>query len=303
MFICDAHCDTLYESGIVGTAPENCCVTLDRLKAGGVGLQTFAMFTSKRRPDPYADGLAMKEVYKRLPVSHLDGALPENPPQELSCVLSAEGGEMFRGSIEALREIDGDVHLRLIALTWNFENEIGTPAKLAAEPGLKPFGFELLQEMDRRGICADVSHLNEAGFWDVVNYAKVPPVASHSNCRWLCDVPRNLHRDQVEAMIGRGGFIGINFYSEFLAKGRDATLDDVLRHIDGICEMGGEDIVGFGSDFDGIDVWPEGLASPADFPALLDLLARHGYTQAQIEKIAGLNYWRVLKAAEAVREV
>ena len=130
MFICDAHCDTLYESGIVGTAPENCCVTLDRLKAGGVGLQTFAMFTSKRRPDPYADGLAMKEVYKRLPVSHLDGALPENPPQELSCVLSAEGGEMFRGSIEALREIDGDVHLRLIALTWNFENEIGTPAKI-----------------------------------------------------------------------------------------------------------------------------------------------------------------------------
>ena len=303
MFISDAHCDTLYENGIVGTASEDCCVTLERLKAGGVGLQTYAMFTSKRRPDPYADGLAMKEIYKQLPIFHLDGALPENPPEELSCILSVEGGEMFRGSIEALREFDDDVHLRLIALTWNFENQIATPAKLAAEPGLKPFGFELLQEMDKRGICADVSHLNEAGFWDVVNYAKAPPVASHSNCRWLCDVPRNLYRDQVEAMIGRGGFIGINFYSEFLAKGREATLDDVLRHIDAICEMGGENIVGFGSDFDGIDAWPEGLSNPADFPVLLNLLARHGYTQAQIEKIAGLNYWRVLKAAEAVREV
>ena len=302
MFTTDAHCDTLYEIATKDRKFEDCCVTLDRLYAGNVGLQTFAMFTSKRRPDPYADGLAMKAVYKKLPILHLDGTLPDLPPEELSCILSVEGGEMFKGSLDVLREFDDDVHLRLIALTWNFENEIGTPAKMRADGGLKPFGFEFLAEMDRRGIMADVSHLNEAGFWDVVNHAKLPPVASHSNCRWLCDVPRNLHREQVQAMIDRGGFIGINFYSEFLARDRDAVLDDVLRQIDAICEMGGEDVVGFGSDFDGIDAWPEGLASPADFPALLDLLSRHGYGQAQLEKIAGLNYWRVLKAAEALKE-
>jgi len=299
MFTADAHCDTLYEIAVKGYAAEDCCVTMDRLKAGAVGLQTFAMFTSFRHPDPYGDGMKMKELYKTLPLNRLDGKLPELPPEGVNAILSNEGGEMFRGSIDALREFDDDVHLRLIALTWNYENEIGTPAKLDETTGLKPFGFDLLKEMDARGIAADVSHLNVAGFWDVIDHARIAPLASHSNCRWLCDVRRNLHKDQLKALIERKGFIGINFYSDFLAAGREATLDDVLRHIDEICSMGGEDVIGFGSDFDGIDVWPEGLANPADFPALIELLRNHGYSQAQLEKIAGLNYWRFLKDAEA----
>ena len=81
-----------------------------------------------------------------------------------------------------------------------------------------------------------------------------------------------------------------------------ATLEDVLRHIDAIMELGGEKVLGFGSDFDGISAWPEELASPADFPRLIDLLARRGYTDEQLRGIAGLNYWRFLKAAEQMRE-
>ena len=278
-------------------------MTMERLRDGNVGLQTFAMFTSFRRPDPYADGVAMKELYKTLPIPRLDGKLPDTPPSEPSATLSCEGGEMLQGKMERLAEFDDDVHMRLIALTWNYENEIGHPAKLGPDGGLKPFGFALLEEMDRRGICADVSHLNEAGFWDVVNHAGVAPVASHSNCRWLCDHSRNLWKDQVKALIERRGFIGINFYGEFLASGRPSTLDDVLRNIDEICEMGGEDVVGFGSDFDGIEVWPEGLGHPGDFPALIELLRKHGYKQERLEKIAGLNFWRVLKEAEAHRQI
>lgn len=302
MFTTDAHCDTLYNQIVHHYRPEDCVVTMDRLRAGNVGLQTFAMFTSFRRPDPYADGVAMKELYKTLPLPRLDGALPDEPPTEPSAILSCEGGEMLQGRLDRLAEFDDDVHMRLIALTWNYENEIGHPAKLGAKPGLKPFGFELLKEMDRRGICADVSHLNEAGFWDVIEHARISPVASHSNCRWLCDVPRNLYKEQVRALIDRRGFIGINFYGEFLAADRPSTLDDVLRNIDEICAMGGEDIVGFGSDFDGIEVWPEGLGHPGDFPALIELLRDHGYRQDQLERIAGLNYWRVLKEAEAQRQ-
>lgn len=299
MFTTDAHCDTLYNITVHNYAPEDCTVTMQRLKDGNVGIQTFAMFTSFRRPDPCADGKAMKELYKKLPLPRLDGKLPDNPPSESSAVFSCEGGEAFRGSIDILREFDDDVHMRLIALTWNYENELGMPAKLDATTGLKPAGFEFLREMDARGIAADVSHLNEAGFWDVMEKAQVAPIASHSNCRWLCDHFRNLTRDQVKAMIDRKGFIGINFYSDFLALDRAATLDDVLRHIDAICEMGGEDIIGFGSDFDGIDAWPEGLSNPADFPSLIELLRSHGYKQEQLEKIAGLNYWNYLKKAEA----
>lgn len=303
MFTTDAHCDTLYNIALQGVAPENCCVTPDRLRAGDVGVQTFAMFSSLRRPDPHADGLEMLKVYRRLPLPHLDGALPDQPPRTPSAVLSIEGGEMLRGELRSLDEFGGDVRLRLIALTWNFENEIGVPAHKGATGGLKPFGFDLLKEMDRRGIAADVSHLNEAGFWDVIRRAEVAPLASHSDCRWLCDVPRNLHKAQVKALIERKGFIGVNFYPPFLASGRAATIEDAARHIDEICALGGEEIVGFGSDFDGIETWPEGLENPSDFPKLIDLLRSWGYSQHQLEKIAGLNYWRFLKAAEAAAVV
>ena len=298
MFITDAHCDTLFEIAIKGRRPEDCCVTPERLRAGDVSIQTFAMFTSYRNGHPYEDGLAMRAAFKRLPLPQLRGQLPEEMPAEPTAILACEGGEMLRGSLDTLAEFDDDVRLRLLTLTWNFENEIGTAAMVNATDGLKPFGIELLHEMDRRGICADVSHLNEAGFWDVIRHAELPPVASHSNCRWLCDVPRNLWKDQVKAIIERGGFIGINFYSDFLAKDGRATLEDVLRNIDEICALGGEDVVGFGSDFDGIEAWPDGLDNPDRLPELLELLRCRGYTQAQLEKIAGRNYWRLLKTAE-----
>lgn len=301
MFTADAHCDTLYEIALMKTRPEACVVTRDALAAGDVGLQTFALFAGKHgtKGTPCADGLAMLAAVPRLGVPVFTGDLPDTPPTSPAGVISCEGGEMLEGSIERLHEFHAKARLRMIALTWNFENEIGHPAARGPEGGLKPFGFELLGEMDRLGILADVSHLNEAGFWDVCEHAALPPIASHSDCRWLCDVPRNLHREQVRAIIERGGFIGVNFYSFFLQKDGEAALDDVLRHLDALCELGGEDVIGFGSDFDGIERWPEGLASPADFPALLELLRGHGYGEAQLEKLAGLNLWNLLKRAEA----
>jgi len=305
MFITDAHCDTLFSIAIAGTAPEACAVTPERLAAGGVGLQTYAMFTGSKGPagTPYEDGKRMLTESYRLPIPVIRGALPELPPTTPHAILSCEGGEMVAGSLEKLAEFDDDTRLRMIALTWNHENEIGYPAKSGSAEPLKPFGHRLLAEMDRRGILADVSHLNDAGFWDVCERTALPPIATHSNCRWLCNHFRNLTKDMVRAIIDRKGFIGINFYSCFLTENEPATLDDVLRHIDAICELGGENVVGFGSDFDGIESWPEGLAHPADFHNLLDALSLHGYTQRQIEKIAGLNMWRVLKLADAARSV
>lgn len=296
MFIADAHCDALFQIAINGRAPEDCTVTPESLRAGGVGAQTFALFSCLNRPDPHADGLKMLAAYRALPVPRLDGRLPEEPPEGPCAILSMEGGEILDGRIESLDEFPG---IRLLALTWNCENQIATPAALRAEGGLKPFGFALLRELDRRGIAADVSHLNEAGFWDAIERAEIPPLASHSDCRWLCDVPRNLTRRQARALIERGGFIGVNFFSEFLAQGRPATIEDAANHIDALCDLGGERCVGFGSDFDGIRAWPEELASPRDFPKLLNLLARRGYSEAQLRDIAGLNYWRYLREAEA----
>lgn len=301
--VCDAHCDTLSHLVSGGTL-ENATVTPERLAAGGVSLQVFALFaTYGRGIEPYEKARRMLSAAGEFPVPMLTGALPAALPDAPMGVFSIEGGEILQGSLERFAEFDAAARVRMIALTWNFENEIGHPAKNGPEGGLKPFGLSLVREMNRKGVLCDVSHLNEAGFWDVIEHSTLPPVASHSNARALCEHTRNLTEAQIRAVIEKKGYIGVNFYSAFLANGRAATLEDVYRHVDAILQLGGEDVVGFGSDFDGIDAWPEGLANPADFPALLNFLAaRGGYAPEVLEKIAGGNLFRVLKAAEAARQ-
>ena len=301
--VCDAHCDTLSHLVSGGTL-ENATVTPERLAAGGVSLQVFALFaTYGRGIEPYEKARRMLSAAGEFPVPVLTGALPAALPDAPMGVFSIEGGEILQGSLERFAEFDAAARVRMIALTWNFENEIGYPAKNGPEGGLKPFGLSLVREMNRKGVLCDVSHLNEAGFWDVIEHSTLPPVASHSNARALCEHTRNLTEAQIRAVIEKKGYIGVNFYSAFLANGRAATLEDVYRHVDAILQLGGEDVVGFGSDFDGIDAWPEGLANPADFPALLNFLAaRGGYAPEVLEKIAGGNLFRVLKAAEAARQ-
>ena len=298
--VCDAHCDTLSHLVSGGTL-ENATITPERLAAGGVSLQVFALFaTYGRGIEPYEKARRMLSAAGEFPVPVLTGALPAALPDAPTGVFSIEGGEILQGSLERFAEFDAAARVRMIALTWNFENEIGHPAKNGPEGGLKPFGLSLVREMNRKGVLCDVSHLNEAGFWDVIEHSTLPPVASHSNARALCEHTRNLTEAQIRAVIEKKGYIGVNFYSAFLANGRAATLEDVYRHVDAILQLGGEDVVGFGSDFDGIDAWPEGLANPADFPALLNFLAaRGGYAPEVLEKIAGGNLFRVLKAAEA----
>ena len=301
--VCDAHCDTLSHLVSGGTL-ENATITPERLAAGGVSLQVFALFaTYGRGIEPYEKARRMLSAAGEFPVPVLTGALPAALPDAPTGVFSIEGGEILQGSLERFAEFDAAARVRMIALTWNFENEIGHPAKNGPEGGLKPFGLSLVREMNRKGVLCDVSHLNEAGFWDVIEHSTLPPVASHSNARALCEHTRNLTEAQIRAVIEKKGYIGVNFYSAFLAGGRAATLEDVYRHVDAILQLGGEDVVGFGSDFDGIDAWPEGLANPADFPALLNFLAaRGGYAPEVLEKIAGGNLFRVLKAAEAARQ-
>ena len=301
--VCDAHCDTLSHLVSGGTL-ENATITPERLAAGGVSLQVFALFaTYGRGIEPYEKARRMLSAAGEFPVPVLTGALPAALPDAPTGVFSIEGGEILQGSLERFAEFDAAARVRMIALTWNFENEIGHPAKNGPEGGLKPFGLSLVREMNRKGVLCDVSHLNEAGFWDVIEHSTLPPVASHSNARALCEHTRNLTEAQIRAVIEKKGYIGVNFYSAFLANGRAATLEDVYRHVDAILQLGGEDVVGFGRDFDGIDAWPEGLANPADFPALLNFLAaRGGYAPEVLEKIAGGNLFRVLKAAEAARQ-
>lgn len=303
MFIADTHCDTLY-SMLFEAWSEGFMASKEKLIEGKVNLQTFALFAGARqfKDTPYENARRMIETSKTLDIPFITGKLPDNPPETLYGVYSIEGGEVLQGKIERLKELDDELRIRMIALTWNYDNQIGTPAKIDSVTGLKDFGFELLKEMDARGIYADVSHLNERGFWDVYENMNLPPIASHSNCKALCGSYRNLNDDQIKAIIGKNGYIGINFYPHFLKDGGEGTsVEDVIRHIDYIAEKGGIHVIGLGSDFDGIEVQPEGMETAACMYKIADNLKQHGYSDKDIEGIMGMNLWNLLKKGDAIR--
>ena len=161
---------------------------------------------------------------------------------------------------------------------------------LTSKEGIKKAGWTILKEMAKLKIAADTSHLNEAGFWDLIDRHDQPCMASHSCCKVLCDHFRNLTDDQIRALIRRGGWLGINFYPTFLSADGKATVETLCDHIDHVCQLGGEKHVGLGSDFDGIETTPAGLSSPAEVPNIFDCLRRRGYPEDTIADIAGLNF-------------
>ncbi len=132
----------------------------------------------------------------------------------------AGGGEFLEGSIEALR-MYYNLGLRMLTLTWNDRNLIGDGAGFSASRGgLTPFGFQVVAEAGKLGMVIDVSHLSEAGFWDVLDVAEVPFVASHSNCHALLAHPRNLTNGQLWAIGEAGGLVGISLNHEYLSPGQ-----------------------------------------------------------------------------------
>lgn len=148
--------------------------------------------------------------------------------------------------------------------------------------------------MNELGMIIDVSHINEAGFWHVLELSSQPILASHSCAYALCPHPRNLTDEQLRALSRKGGIVGVNFYPEFLTKEAEANLLDVVCHIRHIAEVAGVDAVGLGSDFDGMDSTPKGLEGANNYEALVQALSHAGFSKAEIEKITYKNFMRFL---------
>lgn len=287
MLLCDTHADTLYARARHPGAP--CDVTLARLKAGGVSVQTLALYVGGSPELPrIADAFSAmeretdalrREGWKQL-FDYRDVRAGES-----AFVLSVEGCDLLDGDLSRLAAWR-KMGVRMAALTWNYENCVAVPASAGPDAPLKPFGREAVREMGRLGIAVDVSHLNQRGFYDLLEMG-ARPLASHSCCAALCGHRRNLTDDQLRALFQAGGYVGINFYPHFLRETGEAGLADVGDHVLHMLEMGGEGKIGFGSDFDGIEVKPAGLAGPQDFPALLSLLRKRGLTEAQVRGVAG----------------
>ena len=292
MILCDTHADTLHR--LARHPGDACDVTLDKLRQGGVTVQTLALFVGGSPALPsiartfdrmlsVADAL-VRQGWRKV-TDYRDAREGES-----SFLLSVEGCDLLADDPTLLKTWR-DLGVRMAALTWNYENCVGTPAKINNQAPLTPFGREAVREMARLGIAPDVSHLNERGFYDILEMG-VAPVASHSCCQALCPHFRNLSDDQLKALFQAGGYAGVNFYPDFLDSEGKAGLDRVCDHVLHMLDMGGEGRIGFGSDFDGIERKPEGLSGPQDMPALLNALRKRGVTEALLRGIAGENLLR-----------
>lgn len=287
MRICDAHADTLYN---LVTAPgKKNDLDMDRLISGGVSLQTLAMYVGPKAPLEETEELfnRMLAVFEDLKQQGWVQAFDPGEAEEgkVKFMLSIEGCEVFERGLESIERYR-KLGVRMAAVTWNHENALATPHCVNATDGLKPFGLEAVREMQRLKIAVDVSHLNEGGFYDILNKTDIPPMASHSCCRAIKNHSRNLTDDQLKDLFAAGGFVALNFYPHFLTNG-PCTLDTLVDHYDHLLAMGGEGKIGFGSDFDGIEAKPEGLDNPEDFPNLLAALRKRGYSEDNVRSIAG----------------
>ena len=290
MLIADTHSDTLFALGV--HHQKETCITPQRLRDGGVTLQVFALWTGPEGNRGDVEQIVQSEL-SAVPAMTAAGIRQVTDPADAkegeNCfMLSVEGGEVFEKDIASVASWRAK-GVRMAALLWNNDNRIGYPAKGGSTKGLTAYGVEVVKEMQRVGMAVDTSHLNEAGFYDIFLKTNLPPMASHSCCKALCGHARNLTDEQLKLLIREGGYVGINFYPYFLSEDGRADLRRVAEHIDHVCQLGGAGIVGFGSDFDGIECVPDGLEHPGKLPDLMAELRRRGYDEPTIEGIAGQN--------------
>lgn len=206
-----------------------------------------------------------------------------------------EGG--FISSYEQLEQAYS-LGVRYITLVWNYETHIGVPSCIDQTRGLKPFGVEMVRDMQDLGMMVDVSHLSDQGVRDVLNNARRPIIASHSNARSLCNHTRNLPDDLIRGIANNGGVIGVNCVPYFVhASEKAIRLENVVAHFKYIHNLAGIEVLAIGNDFDGFigeDPACDQIKSIADMPRLVDALLKGGFNQTEVEKIFHKNVIRVL---------
>jgi membrane dipeptidase len=231
---------------------------------------------------------------------------------QVAIVLCFEGG-MPLGEDLTLLHIFYQLGVRMIGLTHNLRNLIGDGIGVRKAGGLTDLGIAMVEEMNRLGVVVDVSHLSERGFWDVVKVSRQPIIASHSNCHALVPHPRNLKDDQIQAIARNSGVIGVHALWMLVSGKREATLDNLLDHIDHLRNVAGIEHIAIGPDLleecyprqllydlwagtsmsDLEFIYPDGFRSLADLPNITQGLLGRGYSEREVKLIMGENLLRV----------
>lgn len=312
MFILDSHCDTptqILRGRDLSKDNERAHIDIPKLRRGGVDAAFFALYIPAELDVDAAYEYAHRQygAVKDMVESNSDSVAfafsgdqaYENKAKGLfSVFLGLENGSPIGCSLERIKEFY-DKGVRYMTLCHSMDNQIcDSCAGNNTWGGLSPFGREAVAEMNRLGMLIDVSHISDAAFYDVLDCSTRPVVATHSCCRALADHPRNMTDDMIRALAAKGGVIQINFYPVFLQDdyeldSHDSTVPSYTRiadHIDHVVGLVGTDHVGIGSDFDGIEVTPDGLADVSKMPVLFEELRRRGYSEGDLEKIASCNF-------------
>ncbi|CAG9611218.1 hypothetical protein BACCIP111899_00390 [Bacillus rhizoplanae] len=264
MKIFDAHCDVLWQlwmgKGKKSFQNDSSLhITYDQLKQNGGSVQCFAIYVPEEVPygQRFAVALEMTNIFHEqiLALPNIKWIRTKEDIQrlgkdEIGALLTLEGCDAIGNELEKLKTLYY-LGVRSVGLTWNYANLVADGALESRGGGLTLFGKKAVDELNRYKVWTDVSHLSEKGFWDVIELAN-HLIASHSNSYELCQHPRNLTDEQIKALIQKDGMIGITFVPMFLAANKSVCMDDILRHVEHVCMLGGEKNVGFGSDFDGI---------------------------------------------------
>ena len=212
---------------------------------------------------------------------------------KLAVVLAIENSDGVEGSVNVLRMLYR-VGVRSIGLTHDVSSLAADGnAEARSRGGLTRFGVRLVEAMNALGMLVDVSHISETGFWDVMDVSQRPVIASHSNCKGVCDHPRNLSNEQIRALAKNGGSMGITFVPRFVDKSAP-SFNRLLDHVDHAVQLVGADHVGIGSDFDGGGTL---LDDATSFPRISEGLLARGYPEGDVRKILGGNHLRVFSEA------
>ncbi|WP_321370883.1 dipeptidase [uncultured Desulfuromusa sp.] len=320
-FTVDAHFDLTYEVANLRERGGKKIIEekyLPQIKAGGFDLLVSAIFIDSF----FLPEMGLRRALDQISFLHAEG--DESPGQFCLCrttaealaakragqtaiFLSLEGAEPLQNDIQLLR-IFYELGVRGLGLVWSRRNYVAdgaffSPVSEGCKGGLTPFGVELIQQAENLGMFIDVSHINDEGFWDVMDVADKPVIASHSNCRSLAGTMRNLTDDQIRAIAKNNGVIGMNSVDVFIHdQSGDANINHFVDHVDHIVNIVGINHVGLGLDLcDGFQNFlqlPEAIetqdvikthAGIGEFTA--ELVVR-GYTDADIIAILGGNFMR-----------
>jgi membrane dipeptidase len=306
LIVVDAHCDTLllaFQRNCLYDLGNKSQLDLKRL-INNVNLQLFAVFIESCFK-PYQSlqrGLELIETYHKeieknstyiQQIKTKKCLLEVGKKDKIFSLLTVEGGEILQGNLLIL-DILFRLGVRSICLTWNQRNEIADGCGDSfSKGGLTYFGLKIVEKMNYLGMIIDLAHISEKGFWSVLEHSRDPIMVSHANCQVLQPHVRNLNNEQIIALSQNGGVMGITFVPEFLSSDKNASIDDVIKHIDYAVSLAGPNHVGLGSDFDGSDGIVKGLEDVTKIYNIAKGLAKRGYSEAHIDKIMGGNFIRL----------